>query len=274
MKRLQNLSLFFLIGIFVCAQNTKKNTATDQYQRISSNIVLTEEKQKKRFNILKTLNHSGKLKNNIRQQLTDLYQQKTFTDKDIEILWGITTLLSGLENKDQLQPQVENIYRKLSKKQQDSDLGRDIKVILYPPRTIKTGESMADADLYDMEEKKYNLSDFKDKYILLDFWNLNCGICIKAFPETGELVKMYKDNLVVISINLDTMDNWRKNPISKRITWLNLNDGDEMRGIASQYGVKALPQYVMISPKGIVLDSWKGHTDGSLKKKMKEHIKH
>ena len=47
--------------------------------------------------------------------------------------------------------------------------------------------------------QKFDLNDFKEKYVLLDFWGTWCGPCIKLIPDLKQLQKKYKD-LVIVSI--------------------------------------------------------------------------
>lgn len=49
--------------------------------------------------------------------------------------------------------------------------------------------------------------------------------------------------------------------------WNELRQGDT--GLAARYKVMGIPHYVLISPKGIILDIWSGYGPGSLKSKLK-----
>ncbi len=53
------------------------------------------------------------------------------------------------------------------------------------------------------------------------------------------------------------------------MTWHNLSDGNENRGIYAQYGVEGIPNYVLITPDGRVKATWTGYGPGSLKEKIK-----
>jgi thiol-disulfide isomerase/thioredoxin len=48
-----------------------------------------------------------------------------------------------------------------------------------------------------------NLNDLKDKIVVLDFWNNNCGICFQKFPQLKKLKDKYKnnDNISFYAIN-------------------------------------------------------------------------
>ena len=79
-----------------------------------------------------------------------------------------------------------------------------IKVCIFPPTVVEIGDNMVDAKLFDINGKKKRLSDYSDKYLLLNFWSENCGISTSALPEMKEISENYCENLTAISINLDT----------------------------------------------------------------------
>lgn len=53
---------------------------------------------------------------------------------------------------------------------------------------------------------KAKLSDFKGKYIVLDFWSKTCSSCIAAFPKMEELQQQFKDDIQVLLVTENTED--------------------------------------------------------------------
>jgi len=52
-------------------------------------------------------------------------------------------------------------------------------------------------------EEKLSISDFKDKTIVLDFWNNNCGVCFEKFPKVDELrSKVTNKNVMFLAVNV------------------------------------------------------------------------
>ena len=66
------------------------------------------------------------------------------------------------------------------------------------------GVKAEDFNLLDIEGKKFSLSDYSGKVIILDFWATWCPPCVKEIPHFNELAKEYGDRgLVVLGISLD-----------------------------------------------------------------------
>jgi thiol-disulfide isomerase/thioredoxin len=132
---------------------------------------------------------------------------------------------------------------------------------------------MLDFVAHDTTGVNYNLSDFKGKYILLDFWHLGCKPCIAAFPETMELHKHNKEILTIIGVNLSAdEDLWKKKSREEGICWLNLSDGKgTYAGVHAKYGIIGMPTYILINPEGIIIEKWMGYGEGTFKK-LEKHI--
>ena len=125
---------------------------------------------------------------------------------------------------------------------------------LFPPQVVEVGDEMADADLYDLEGNVHRLADFKGKYIMLDFWSRGCGPCLMALPEMKEVAEMYKDRLTVVSLSIDTKKGWEAASKTHEMTWQNLSDLKGSNGLYAKYGVRGIPNYVLISPEGRIVE--------------------
>ena len=164
------------------------------------------------------------------------------------------------------------LYDRLNEEQKASIEGQEIRVNLFPPKTVKEGDDMADADLFDLDGKVHHLADFKGKYMLLDFWSSGCGPCIMALPEMKEIQEQYKDRLTIISLSSDTQNRWKAASAQHEMTWQNLSDLKQTAGLYAVYDVNGIPNYVLISPEGKIVKMWSGYGQGSLKLKMRRYL--
>lgn len=164
------------------------------------------------------------------------------------------------------------LYNRLNEEQKASVIGQEITVNLFPPTVVEEGDDMADADLFDLDGKIHHLADFKGKYMLLDFWSSGCGPCIMALPEMKEIQEKYKERLTIISLSSDTKNRWQVASARHAMTWQNLSDLKQSAGLYAKYGVRGIPNYVLISPEGKIIKKWSGYGTGSLKLKMRRYL--
>ena len=149
---------------------------------------------------------------------------------------------------------VVSVYSKLTDEQKQSRLGEEITSLLSISSTVQEGDKIVDAELKDIEGNIHHLSDYKGKYILLDFWSRYCGPCLDAFPLLKEIAEKHKEKVVVISLSVDPESLWKETEVKESAdNWLQLSDGLGMSGIAARYGVHALPTFIYISPESTVL---------------------
>lgn len=168
--------------------------------------------------------------------------------------------------------------RSLSGRMQEADPTNEFydEIIGYlnlSEQTVGEGDAMADGDLYDLDGRLRHLSEFKGKYILLDFWTKGCGPCIRSFPETVEICRQYQGKLEVVGICLSTPEEMKEMVEEYKLAgnqWRQQAAG--MSGLAAAYQVNAVPRYVLISPEGRIMKMWSGYGEGSLKKMMRELV--
>ena len=195
-----------------------------------------------------------------------LNSQPELTDVGLVQLFFICGYSSYITDMKHLQ-MAKAVYSRLSEAQKQTYYGKMIKTRFFPDRAPDKGDGFIDAELKDLEGNTYKLSDFlhKGKYILLDFWDQNCAPCVKSVPGLKELAASCSDKLTIISVNVGNRYGWEKG--SSDFSWLSLSDGQGMVGIASRYGVRSIPYFVLITPNGIIKNYWRGYKSQSTMEK-------
>ena len=161
---------------------------------------------------------------------------------------------------------IRSLYTRMSEADKQTETGQLITAYLNLPEEVNVGDEMVDGDLYDLDGNVRHLTEFKGKYILLDFWSQGCGPCVQSLSEMEEITEMYKGRMEVVSISQDPKDAWKKFIAEKQLKgnqWNELRKGSTKLG--ASYQVKGIPHYVMISPEGKVQQIWAGYGKGSLK---------
>ena len=118
---------------------------------------------------------------------------------------------------------------------------------------ITEGSVAPDFSLVAIDGKEVKLSDYKGKYVVLDFWGSWCGWCIKGMPEMKRMYEKYNDKLEIIGIACGDKDNvWRASVENLALPWVNVRDNERgsENSVAGIYEIKGFPTKLIIDPKG------------------------
>lgn len=119
---------------------------------------------------------------------------------------------------------------------------------------LKNGNPAPDFTLEDMSGNKVSLSDFKGKWVYLDFWSVNCGTCISNFIKYGPVInEKYKDkNVVFLNICFEEdATRWRKKVDELQIGGVNvIVKGWVNHPVSKDYTADMLPRTFLIDKAG------------------------
>lgn len=108
--------------------------------------------------------------------------------------------------------------------------------------------------LKDLDGKNVSLTDFKGKWVILDFWGTWCPWCIKGFPKLKETYEALKPNLEVIGIDCrESEEAWRNGVAKYELPWVNVYN-PEGTTILSDYQVQGFPTKAIINPEGKIVN--------------------
>jgi len=178
-----------------------------------------------------------------------------------------------MNGRKPLEPYRDRIaaqYEALTEEQRASADGELIHDALWPVVVLKEGDALPQDPLQDLDGGEHRMAEFRGKYLLLDFWSSGCQPCIASIGELGELAEKYADRLSVVSISVDESAKlWREASQRHGISWSNLSDGKgEQRGFAKQFGITGVPFYVLADADGVIVKSWSGYGEGSLRARI------
>lgn len=175
------------------------------------------------------------------------------------------------ETMGSLKERVLAQYLRLPPELTETPEGIRMRQEFFPEEVLRLKGPMIDAELPDLAGTLHKLSDYRGKYILLDFWASWCGPCIRAFPELREVTEKYRDRITLIGLNSDREKDWRAVSERLALSWLNLNI-EQTPELAARYGVSGIPHQVLISPEGEIIDFWRGYREGEVEETLKKYI--
>lgn len=165
---------------------------------------------------------------------------------------------------------IRSLYDRMSESDRATKIGQIITDYVNLPPQVNIGDQMLDGDLYDIKGRVRNLSRFKGKCILLNFWSGESPACMRSFIELEQIIKQYR-SVKVVSICMDPKQQWIDVVKRNQLIGSQWNELKTWRtGLAAAYQVAALPFYVLISPEGVVVDMWGGGEYGSTKKRVQK----
>ncbi|NQY66242.1 MAG: TlpA family protein disulfide reductase [Flavobacteriales bacterium] len=105
-------------------------------------------------------------------------------------------------------------------------------------------------DLLDENGNMVSLSDFKGKYVYIDFWATWCVPCLREMKMMKSLEEKYGDRIEFISISIDKdYDVMKKFLGENKYDWTFLHMGNS-ESLKNKYAVMSIPIYYLIDPYG------------------------
>lgn len=171
--------------------------------------------------------------------------------------------------------EIQDFYNKSDKNIQQSVYGKTVKTYLEVGKILREGDNYFDFKAKGQDGKTHQLSEIKNKYILLDFNETYCGPCVASVSELKKVAVDYKDSLQIVSFCADkTQDIWKKGLKRDNPNWLSLWDGKGTQGpTVVKYNSDGFPTFILIDKAGIIVKVIKGYEKGILEKMLKENIK-
>jgi thiol-disulfide isomerase/thioredoxin len=151
-------------------------------------------------------------------------------------------------------------YNRLDEKLQlETTYGRDIARSIEARKKTRPGTLVQDFARSDTAGKTIRLSDYRGRYVILDFWASWCSPCRKSHPHMIELYNKYKTagvafEVLAIATN-DKKNAWKKAIQDDNLPWINVIDEEKelSKKLANLLAIQALPTKVFLDPQGKII---------------------
>lgn len=148
---------------------------------------------------------------------------------------------------------IDSIFNKRKDAQMEAATARKALESLVP-----LGSKAKDFTQNDVDGKPVSLSSFKGKYVLVDFWASWCKPCREENPNVVNAFNKYKGKgFTILGVSFDNKTGknaWIEAIKKDGLAWTQISalSGFENEA-AVLYGIKSIPQNVLIDPNGVVV---------------------
>jgi len=214
----------------------------------------------------KDKNKSKEIRNIIKDELEKVDEIKIdFINKNpssIASLWYVSDMMmrNQLSNEEAIA-----IFNKLDKKLNDNPFYKDIEIRIEGIKATKEGQMVPEIKTTStVDGKEFDLSSYRGKYVLIDFWGSWCGPCVAEMPKVNEYAKKYKGKLEILGINSGDSKKKLTDFLNEHnYKWQQILSarGESTDNFVLKFNVAGFPTKFIIDPEGKILKRFVGNSE-------------
>lgn len=148
---------------------------------------------------------------------------------------------------------------------------------IYKP--LMPGSKAPDVAFKDAKGKRYNISDFKGKVLVIDVWATWCKSCLMNMAKFMALKEEYKNNPSVEFVTVSTDSDEVRESWLAAIEKFNMSDMLNLtpdysgeKSFTEEYRVSSVPRYIIIDKSGDIVSVFALKPDGGMKEMIEQAL--
>lgn len=185
----------------------------------------------------------------------------------------------SLTARDYQTEELAAAYQGLASTYKNTLYGKGIAAKIESLKIMQAGGPAPDFTKPDVNGKPVSLSQFKGKYVLLDFWGSWCAPCRAANPHLKELYSTYAPKgFEILGIASEKVSGqaqaekmWKEAIEKDGLTWTNVlnNEVAMQQDVVQLYSIEGYPTQILLDKEGKIIGRWLGAAGQQLDDKLK-----
>ncbi|MNK03635.1 Thiol-disulfide oxidoreductase ResA [compost metagenome] len=185
----------------------------------------------------------------------------------------------SLTARDYTTAELEAAYNNLASTYKNTRYAKGIIAKIESLKIIQAGGPAPDFTKPDVNGKPVSLSQFRGKYVLLDFWGSWCRPCRAANPHLKELYSAYAaKGFEILGVASEKVSGqaqaekmWKEAIEKDGLTWTNVlnNEVSMKQDLVQLYSIEAYPTQILLDKEGKIVARWTGAGGKQLDDKLK-----